>query len=133
MKPSVPHAYSARFSGLLRSCREHESSSPLIADVRAGIPAIHLNVVSRHEIPTGRIEAGCFAVLKLISGLPFSALAQKNCRSCRHLALHCLLYFAPAPICPAAAQLRNRWLKQHEVSARISRVEPDDRTTLCGE
>ncbi|MFZ1189855.1 MAG: hypothetical protein WAO16_12840, partial [Pseudolabrys sp.] len=32
-----------------------------------------------------------------------------------------------------AGQLRNRWLKQDEVSARLARVEPDDRTTLCGE
>jgi hypothetical protein len=31
------------------------------------------------------------------------------------------------------AQLGNRRLKQDKVSARLARVEPDDRTTLCGE
>src|SRR5262245_52470392 len=33
----------------------------------------------------------------------------------------------------SAAQLRNRRLQQDEISARLARVEPDDRTTLCGE
>src|SRR5262245_66670280 len=32
-----------------------------------------------------------------------------------------------------AAHPRNRWLQQDEISARLARVEPDDRTTLCGE
>src|SRR6516162_6297652 len=33
----------------------------------------------------------------------------------------------------SAAQLRNPRLQQDEISARLARVEPDDRTTLCGE
>src|SRR5262249_50002542 len=33
----------------------------------------------------------------------------------------------------SAAQLRNRRLQQDEISARLARVEPHDRTTLCGE
>jgi hypothetical protein len=32
-----------------------------------------------------------------------------------------------------AAQLRNRGLQQEEILARLARIEPDDRTTLCGE
>ena len=32
-----------------------------------------------------------------------------------------------------AAELRTRRLKQDEISARLARVEPDDRTTLWGE
>src|SRR6516165_7375285 len=32
-----------------------------------------------------------------------------------------------------AAQLSNRWVKQDEVSARLARVKPDDRTTQRGE
>ena len=32
-----------------------------------------------------------------------------------------------------ATQLGNRGLQQEEISARLARVEPDDRTTLCGE
>ena len=30
-------------------------------------------------------------------------------------------------------QLRNRGLQQEEISARLALIEPDDRTTLCGE
>ena len=33
----------------------------------------------------------------------------------------------------SAAQLRNRRLQQDEISARLARVECDDRATLCGE
>ena len=33
----------------------------------------------------------------------------------------------------ATASLRNRRLKQHEVSARLARVQPDDRATLGSE
>src|SRR5260221_7513403 len=33
---------------------------------------------------------------------------------------------------PHVLRVRDRWLKQHEVSARFARVEPDDRMTLCG-
>jgi hypothetical protein len=33
----------------------------------------------------------------------------------------------------ASALLRNRRLKQHEVSARLARVQPNDRATLSGE
>src|SRR5262245_29522883 len=33
----------------------------------------------------------------------------------------------------ASAGLRNRRLKQHEVSARLARVQPDDRATLGSE
>jgi hypothetical protein len=36
-------------------------------------------------------------------------------------------------VLPAAAQLRNRRLQQNEISTRLSRVDPDDRTTLYGE
>jgi hypothetical protein len=32
----------------------------------------------------------------------------------------------------ATSSLRNRWFKEYEVSARLARVEPHDRTTLCG-
>src|SRR5262249_19596474 len=32
-----------------------------------------------------------------------------------------------------AARWRNRRLQQDKISARLARVEPDDRTTLCGE
>ena len=33
----------------------------------------------------------------------------------------------------ASASLRNRRLKQHKVSARLARVQPDDRATLSSE
>ena len=41
--------------------------------------------------------------------------------------------FRRRPHLATAAQLRNRRLKQDEISARLARVKPDDRTTLGGE
>jgi hypothetical protein len=37
---------------------------------------------------------------------------------------------APDRAQAAAVQLRNRRLQQNEISARLPRIEPDDRTTL---
>jgi len=33
----------------------------------------------------------------------------------------------------ATAYLRNRWLQQDEILARLTCVEPDDRSAFCGE
>ena len=77
-----------------------------------------------------RSKAGC-----TLSRSPFLLclhLHRKIARFAAPLRLIVTLFRLGLPLA-TVAQRRNRWVKQNEVSARLARVKPDDRTTQRGE
>ena len=77
-----------------------------------------------------RSKAGC-----TLSRSPFLLclhLHRKIARFAAPLRLIVTLFRLGLPLA-TVAQRRNRWVKQNEVSARLTRVKPDDRTTQRGE
>ena len=77
-----------------------------------------------------RSKAGC-----TLSRSPFLLclhLHRKIARFAAPLRLIVTLFRLGLPLA-TVAQRRNRWVKQNDVSARLARVKPDDRTTQRGE